>query len=51
MSKSASKYRSAKKVVEKVVHGNFMSTNIPAGMAMAGPPLGPMLGQACDHSF
>jgi len=34
-----------KKVVQKVVQNNLISTNIPAGMAVAGPPLGPMLGQ------
>ncbi|CAL8090011.1 unnamed protein product [Orchesella dallaii] len=34
-----------KKVVDKVVHGPVIKTNIPAGMAAAGPPLGPMLGQ------
>lgn len=45
MSRAASRYRGAKKTIEKVVHGNYLTTNIPAGMAMAGPPLGPMLGQ------
>ncbi len=34
-----------RKVVEKVIHGPIIRTDIPAGMAMAGPPLGPMLGQ------
>ncbi len=34
-----------KKVVEKIVHGSIIRTDIPAGMAVAGPPLGPMLGQ------
>lgn len=33
-----------KKVVKKVEHWMFRS-NIPAGMASAGPPLGPALGQ------
>lgn len=37
--------KAMKKVVDKVVHGNLIKTNIPAGMAVAGPPLGPMLGQ------
>lgn len=45
MSKAGSKMRTMKKAVEKVVHGNLIRTNIPAGMAIAGPPLGPMLGQ------
>lgn len=40
-----------KKVVEKVIHGNPMKTNIPAGMAVAGPPLGPMLGQVCQRNW
>ncbi|XP_050703175.1 39S ribosomal protein L11, mitochondrial-like [Eriocheir sinensis] len=45
MSKAGAKARTLKKAVEKVVHGNLIRTNIPAGMAIAGPPLGPMLGQ------
>lgn len=40
----AGKVRMVKKIVEKVEHGK-LKTNIPAGMAAAGPPLGPMLGQ------
>lgn len=44
MSKAAQGVKSLKKVVEKVKHGK-LRTNIPAGMAAAGPPLGPMLGQ------
>lgn len=44
MSKAASRLKTMKKAVDKVVHGK-MKTNIPAGMAAAGPPLGPMLGQ------
>jgi len=34
-----------KKVVQKVVHGPLLKTNVPSGMAQAGPPLGPQLGQ------
>nr|CAG4635180.1 EOG090X0I63 [Alona affinis] len=33
------------KTAIKVNHGNFLETYIPAGMASAGPPLGPQLGQ------
>nr|CAG4641339.1 EOG090X0I63 [Eulimnadia texana] len=46
MSKAAKKIRTVvKKVADKVDHGNKLSTYIPAGMAVAGPPLGPQLGQ------
>jgi len=34
-----------RKVVQKVIHGNIIKMYIPAGMAVAGPPLGPQLGQ------
>lgn len=44
MSKAAAKLKGLKKVVDKIQHGK-LRTNIPAGMAAAGPPLGPMLGQ------
>ncbi|KAJ6638064.1 39S ribosomal protein L11, mitochondrial [Pseudolycoriella hygida] len=37
--------RVMKKLAEKVDHSSRLRTNIPAGMAVAGPPLGPMLGQ------
>lgn len=45
MSKAGAKLKSMKKVVEKITHTTKLKTDIPAGMAMAGPPLGPMLGQ------
>ncbi|XP_075157378.1 mitochondrial ribosomal protein L11 [Haematobia irritans] len=45
MSKAAGKLKNIKKGVEKITHTTKMKTNIPAGMAAAGPPLGPMLGQ------
>lgn len=45
MSKSVARLKSMKKVAEKIDHSSKLRTNIPAGMAAAGPPLGPMLGQ------
>ncbi|KAM7360029.1 mitochondrial ribosomal protein L11 [Cochliomyia hominivorax] len=45
MSKAAGKLKTMKKTVEKITHTTKLKTNIPAGMAAAGPPLGPMLGQ------
>ncbi|XP_044745478.1 39S ribosomal protein L11, mitochondrial [Coccinella septempunctata] len=44
MSKAASRLKNMKKSVEKIKHGHIR-TNIPAGLASAGPPLGPVLGQ------
>lgn len=44
MSKAVARLKTMKKTLDKVVHGK-LKTNIPAGMAAAGPPLGPMLGQ------
>lgn len=37
--------RVLRKVVGKVDHSSKLRTDVPAGMALAGPPLGPMLGQ------
>ncbi|XP_072929978.1 large ribosomal subunit protein uL11m [Epargyreus clarus] len=45
MSKSVSRLKSMKKVADKIDHSSKLRTNIPAGMAAPGPPLGPMLGQ------
>ncbi|XP_012266098.1 39S ribosomal protein L11, mitochondrial [Athalia rosae] len=45
MSKAGIKLKSMRKIVAKVDHSSKLRTNIPAGMAMAGPPLGPVLGQ------
>ncbi|XP_068154095.1 large ribosomal subunit protein uL11m [Drosophila tropicalis] len=45
MSKAGAKLKSLKRVAERVTHTTKLKTNIPAGMAAAGPPLGPMLGQ------
>lgn len=45
MSKAAGKLKSLKKTVDRITHTTKLKTNIPAGMAAAGPPLGPMLGQ------
>lgn len=47
MSKSVARLKSMKKVADKIDHSSKLRTNIPAGMAAAGPPLGPMLGQVC----
>ncbi|XP_014283030.1 large ribosomal subunit protein uL11m [Halyomorpha halys] len=45
MSKAARAVKNVKKSLVKVNHGNKVKTNIPAGLASPGPPLGPMLGQ------
>ncbi|XP_065218410.1 large ribosomal subunit protein uL11m [Planococcus citri] len=39
------KYFRGKKVVKEILNHGKLRTNIPAGMASASPPLGPMLGQ------
>lgn len=44
MSKAGSKLKNLKQAAEKIRHGK-LKTNIPAALAAAGPPLGPMLGQ------
>jgi|LakMenEpi03Aug12_release.lakeMendotaPanAssembly.Ray.scaffolds.fasta_scaffold2007103_1 large subunit ribosomal protein L11 len=50
MSKVAKKVVKAmsKKTIAKIDHGNRMETYIPSGKAVAGPPLGPQLGQVCS---
>ncbi|XP_055618071.1 39S ribosomal protein L11, mitochondrial [Toxorhynchites rutilus septentrionalis] len=45
MSKAAGRLKMLKKSVDKINHSSKLRTNIPAGMAVTGPPLGPMLGQ------
>jgi len=46
MSKAVKKMKPAiEKGMGKINHGNKVKTYIPAGMAIAGPPLGPQLGQ------
>jgi len=45
MSKTVSRLKSSKKVIEKIIHTTPMKSYIPAGMAIPGPPLGPQLGQ------
>lgn len=45
MVKGASKIRALKKLQENVKHLSRLRTDIPAGGAVASPPLGPQLGQ------
>ena len=49
--KVAKVVKGMKKGVEKVNHPPFLSTIIPAGLAMPAPPLGPQLGQVCIPSL
>lgn len=43
--KMASRLKQLKKLQEGVKHTSRLRTDIPAGMAVSAPPLGPMLGQ------
>ncbi|XP_046751095.1 39S ribosomal protein L11, mitochondrial [Diprion similis] len=45
MSRAGGKLKSMRKAVAKVDHSSKLKTDIPAGMAMPSPPLGPVLGQ------
>lgn len=45
MSKTASRMKSASKLLDKVDHSSKLRTDIPAGLATPSPPLGPQLGQ------
>ncbi|KAL7648462.1 UNVERIFIED_CONTAM: hypothetical protein RMT77_000368 [Armadillidium vulgare] len=42
---TAGKAKILKKAVEKVIISDSLKTTIPAGLALPGPPLGPLLGQ------
>ncbi|KAK0076265.1 hypothetical protein PV325_005673 [Microctonus aethiopoides] len=45
MSKTAGRLKTAKKMLDKIDHTSKLRTNIPAGLASPGPPLGSQLGQ------
>lgn len=51
MSKTAGRVKTAKKILDKIEHSSKLRTNIPAGLASPGPPLGSQLGQVRFHMY